>query len=168
MDPYGRLGARANIGHERMVTTDDCDGTGSRLGASKANHGNVRGMGMAPSAGLVAGVAWVPWLPLWLGAANLSDLALVNGMSPEPWIPTGVLAFEQNASHQLLVKDCESSFVNLTLATGLAGRELGSCFLVANHMGIYCVCKKRFWALWQCAWPVGWQYLAGGNGNTIG
>ena len=52
----------------------------------------------------LAALLWFRW-PAWrCNSCTVSDPALVNGMSPEPLIPTGVLAVGQNAGHQVLVK----------------------------------------------------------------
>jgi hypothetical protein len=93
-----------------------------------------------------------------LALQHLSDLALVNGMSLEPLIPTGVLAVRQNASHQMLVQDCDGGCVALATGSGL---------LWATTWYILC-CVKPFWALSGCVWPVGWQWLTGGNWHGNG
>ena len=51
-----------------------------------------------------AALLWFRW-PAWrCDSCTVSDPTLVISMSPEPLIPTGVLAVGQNAGHQVLVK----------------------------------------------------------------
>ena len=116
--PTGVLAVGQNAGHELLATTDGCDIAGSRLG-----HGAIGGLGggRGLGTGCFSGLALLrrgwrhrrAWWRAWhgyggclsgLALQHLSDLALVNGMSPEPLIPTGVLAVGQNAGHQVLVK----------------------------------------------------------------
>jgi len=76
-----------------------------------------------------AGTAAVP--PCGAATARVSDPALVNGMSPEPLIPTGVLAVGQNAGHELLAKTSGCDNAGSRLGHGAigwlgGGRDMGT------------------------------------------
>jgi hypothetical protein len=101
-----------------------------------------------------AGTAAVP--PCGAATAKVSDPALVNGMSPEPLIPTGVLAVGRNAGHELLAKTVTAATL---LAAGSAMAP--SVGLVAGVAGCFSglALLRRGWRH-RRAWWRAWHGLA--------
>jgi hypothetical protein len=96
-----------------------------------------------------AGTAAVP--PCGAATARVSDPALVNGMSPEPLIPTGVLAVGQNAGHELLAKTDGCDIAGSRLGHGAIGGLRGG-----RGMGTGCfsglALLRRGWRHWRAWW----------------